>query len=52
MATAVSPGAPYIAESVAPVANPAPLGLVGFGLTTLLLSVINAGFMMIFIPDV
>ncbi len=44
MATAVSPGAPYIAESVAPVANPAPLGLVGFGLTTLLLSVINAGF--------
>ena len=44
MATAVSTGPPYVAESVAPVANPAPLGLVGFGLTTLLLSVINAGF--------
>jgi uncharacterized protein len=44
MATAVSPGAPYIAESVAPVANPAPLGLIGFGMTTLLLSAINAGF--------
>jgi uncharacterized protein len=44
MATAVSPGAPYIAESVAPVANPAPLGLIGFGMTTLLLGAINAGF--------
>ncbi|HEY5051365.1 MAG TPA: acetate uptake transporter [Acidothermaceae bacterium] len=44
MATAVTTGPPYVAESVAPVANPAPLGLVGFGLTTLLLSVINAGF--------
>ena len=44
MATVASPGPPYVAESVAPVANPAPLGLIGFGLTTLLLSVINVGF--------
>jgi uncharacterized protein len=44
MATAVSSGPPYVAESVAPVANPAPLGLIGFGMTTLLLSAINAGF--------
>lgn len=44
MATAVSTGPPYVAESVAPVANPAPLGLIGFGMTTLLLGAINAGF--------
>ena len=44
MATAVSPGPPYVAESVAPVANPAALGLIGFGMTTLLLGAINAGF--------
>jgi succinate-acetate transporter protein len=44
MATVVSPGTAAIAESVAPVANPAPLGLIGFGMTTLLLSAINSGF--------
>ncbi len=44
MATVVTPGAPYVAELVAPVANPAPLGLIGFGMTTLLLGAINAGF--------
>jgi len=31
--------------SSSPVANPAPLGLAGFGLTTLLLSCINAGLL-------
>jgi uncharacterized protein len=44
MATVSSTVPPYVAESVAPVANPAPLGLIGFGMTTLLLSVINVGF--------
>jgi hypothetical protein len=44
MATVVSPGTAGIAESVAPVANPAPLGLIAFGMTTLLLGAINAGF--------
>jgi succinate-acetate transporter protein len=44
MATVVSPGTAAIAESVAPVANPAPLGLIAFGMTTLLLSAINSGF--------
>jgi uncharacterized protein len=38
---AVQVPAPVVA--VSPVANPAPLGLVAFGLTTLLLSFINAG---------
>ncbi|MGA8923363.1 MAG: GPR1/FUN34/YaaH family transporter, partial [Candidatus Dormiibacterota bacterium] len=42
MATAASPISSGIAQSVAPSANPAPLGLVAFGLTTLLLSFINA----------
>ncbi len=42
MATAASPTSSGIAQSVAPSANPAPLGLVAFGLTTLLLSFINA----------
>jgi len=44
MATAASPISSGIAESVAPVANPAALGLIGFGMTTLLLGAINAGF--------
>ena len=44
MATAASPVSSGIAETVAPVANPAPLGLIGFGMTTLLLGAINAGF--------
>ena len=44
MATVVSPGPVVVAEPPAPAANPAPLGLVAFGLTTLLLSCINAGF--------
>jgi succinate-acetate transporter protein len=44
MATAASPISSGIAETVAPVANPAPLGLIGFGMTTLLLGAINAGF--------
>jgi succinate-acetate transporter protein len=44
MATVASPTSSGIAETVAPVANPAPLGLIGFGMTTLLLGAINAGF--------
>jgi succinate-acetate transporter protein len=44
MATAASPVSSGIAETVAPAANPAPLGLIGFGMTTLLLSAINSGF--------
>ena len=44
MATAASPTSSGIAESVAPSANPAPLGLIAFGMTTLLLGAINAGF--------
>jgi succinate-acetate transporter protein len=44
MATAASPTSSGIAETVAPLANPAPLGLIGFGMTTLLLSAINSGF--------
>jgi succinate-acetate transporter protein len=36
-------GGPGPAAAVSPIANPAPLGLVAFGLTTLLLSFINAG---------
>jgi uncharacterized protein len=36
-------GVPAPVAVVTPVANPAPLGLVAFGLTTLLLSFINAG---------
>jgi succinate-acetate transporter protein len=44
MATAASPTSSGIAETVAPVANPAALGLIGFGMTTLLLGAINAGF--------
>ncbi len=31
-------------ESTAPLANPAPLGLMGFGMTTVLLNIHNAGF--------
>jgi uncharacterized protein len=44
MATQVSGAtqAPAAAPTLAPLANPAPLGLVGFGLTTLLLSLTNA----------
>ncbi|HUY09112.1 MAG TPA: acetate uptake transporter [Candidatus Dormibacteraeota bacterium] len=42
-----NPGAPqpvmHTAEAPNPIADPAPLGLAGFGLTTLMLSVINAG---------
>jgi succinate-acetate transporter protein len=44
MATAASPISSGIAESVAPAANPAALGLIAFGMTTLLLGAINAGF--------
>jgi len=44
MATAASPTSSGIAETVAPSANPAPLGLIAFGMTTLLLGAINAGF--------
>ncbi len=44
MATAASPISSGIAETVAPAANPAPLGLIAFGMTTLLLGAINAGF--------
>jgi len=42
-----NPGAPapvmHTAEAPNPIADPAPLGLAGFGLTTLMLSFINAG---------
>jgi succinate-acetate transporter protein len=42
-----NPAAPvpvmHTAEAPNPIADPAPLGLAGFGLTTLMLSVINAG---------
>jgi succinate-acetate transporter protein len=44
MATAASPISSGIAETVAPAANPAALGLIAFGMTTLLLGAINAGF--------
>jgi succinate-acetate transporter protein len=40
---ATTAGGPAPAVVVSPIANPAPLGLVAFGLTTLLLSFINAG---------
>src|ERR1700693_821666 len=40
---ATASGGPAPAVAVSPIANPAPLGLVAFGLTTLLLSFINAG---------
>ena len=33
----------YVSESAAAIANPAPLGLAGFALTTLMLSLVNAG---------
>src|SRR6202162_3152185 len=40
---ATASGGPAPVAAVSPIANPAPLGLVAFGLTTLLLSFINAG---------
>ena len=36
---------PAVAEAVSPIADPAPLGLAAFALTTFLLSAANAGWM-------
>ncbi len=38
-----SPAAPVPSEPASSIADPAPLGLIGFGMTTILLSFINAG---------
>jgi succinate-acetate transporter protein len=39
------PAAPVAASPLAKLANPGPLGLAGFGLTTVLLSLVNAGIL-------
>jgi len=44
MATNVEAPAPAPAPAAPAIADPAPLGLAGFGLTTFLLSGVNAGF--------